>query len=224
MYKEQFSSPGRATRAQLRPTSAHRRNNPHPRLDFLYPRSVQSSHRSANALPHPLPPTDTGRPLFPPVRHLSFHSPVTTCPDSSLNTVNTEKPQHIMPPVNGSTVEALPSAHRLQKLQLVEPPASTEPQLHAAVKNPQRKIDYQRNVHVFSAQHPRKHAGAQPPTRPQTGNPHATPYHSPHKQYQRCCSNSSLDYSGCYSCFHVVKPYQAGHYIIHPEFVSEGLY
>lgn len=30
--------------------------------------------------------------------------------------------------------------------------------------------------------------------------------------------------SGCYSCFHVVKPYQAGHYIIHPEFVSESLY
>lgn len=30
MYKEQFSSPGRVTRTQLRPTSAHRRNNPQP--------------------------------------------------------------------------------------------------------------------------------------------------------------------------------------------------
>lgn len=30
-YKEQFASPGRAKREQLRPTSAHRRNNPQPR-------------------------------------------------------------------------------------------------------------------------------------------------------------------------------------------------
>lgn len=31
MYKEQFASPRGAKRAQLRPTSAHRRNNPQPR-------------------------------------------------------------------------------------------------------------------------------------------------------------------------------------------------
>lgn len=31
MYKEQFASPGRVKREQLRPTSAHRRNNPQPR-------------------------------------------------------------------------------------------------------------------------------------------------------------------------------------------------
>lgn len=31
MYKEQFASPGRVKREALRPTSAHRRNNPQPR-------------------------------------------------------------------------------------------------------------------------------------------------------------------------------------------------
>lgn len=31
MYREQFVSPGRVKREQLRPTSAHRRNNPQPR-------------------------------------------------------------------------------------------------------------------------------------------------------------------------------------------------
>ncbi|KAG7229758.1 hypothetical protein INR49_012554 [Caranx melampygus] len=66
VYKEQFASPGRAKRAQLRPTSAHRRNNPQPRPDFLFPRSLQPNYRSIRTQLHPTPPVDTGRPLFPP--------------------------------------------------------------------------------------------------------------------------------------------------------------
>ncbi|XP_035857698.1 uncharacterized protein LOC116034497 isoform X2 [Sander lucioperca] len=202
MYKEQFASPGRPKREQLRPTSAHRRNNPQPRPDFLFPRSLQANYRSCRTLPHS--PVDIGRPLFPPVKHLSFHSPITTFPHNYLNTANTGKPNR-MPPVNPSTAQAPPSADGLQKLQLNEPPAGFK--LHAALKNPAR-MDYQRNVHPLSAQQLRQHAGAQIRTRPQTSNPQ---HHFPGTQY----------WSGCYSCFHVVKPYQAGHYIIHPEFVSE---
>ncbi|XP_074507211.1 uncharacterized protein LOC141777128 [Sebastes fasciatus] len=210
MYKEQFASPGTMKREQLRPTSANRRNNPQPRPDFLFPWSLQPNYRSRRTPPQTSPSVDTGRPLFPPVRHISFHSPVTTCPDN--------KPNH-MPPVNPSTVPALPSADGLQKLQLTEPPSGSRFKLHAALKNPAR-TGYQRIVHPLTAQQLRQHAGAQLQTRPQTSNPQ---HYFPRTQYWRSSSGSSQDFSGCYSCFHVVKPYQAGHYIIHPEFVSECL-
>ncbi|KAK2862403.1 hypothetical protein Q5P01_001936 [Channa striata] len=122
-YKEQFASPGRVKRAQLRPTSAHRRNNPQPRPDFLFPRSLQSSYRAADTQPHPSLPVDRGRPLFPPVRHLSFHSPLTISPGNCLNTVDLGGPQH-MPPVNSEAEQALPSADRVHKLHLTEPDAA----------------------------------------------------------------------------------------------------
>lgn len=108
-----------------------------PPKDFLFPRSLQSNNRSTHALLHPLPPVDFSRPLFPPVRHFSFHGPVATCSDSYLNT--TDKTQH-MPPVNPSTVQAMPSADKLQKLQLTEPSPSTDIHLSTALKSPQRYI------------------------------------------------------------------------------------
>ncbi|KAI3370318.1 hypothetical protein L3Q82_025091 [Scortum barcoo] len=222
MYKEHFASPGRTKREQLRPTSAHRRNNPQPR-PVRARATLQPNYRSHHTLPHPSPPAVTGRPLFPPVRHLSFHSPVTTCPDNYLNTVDTGKTNH-MPPVNPSTAQALPSADGLQKLQLTEPPAGSGFKLHTAFKGPASGMDYQRTLHPLSAQQLRQHTAAQLRQRPQTGNPAAAQHHFPQAQYRRSGSNIILDHSsGCYSCFHVVKPYQAGHYIIHPEFVSECL-
>ncbi|XP_034441693.1 uncharacterized protein LOC117761697 isoform X1 [Hippoglossus hippoglossus] len=225
VYKEQFTPPSGATRAQLRPTSAHRRNNPQPRPDFLFPRSLHPSYKSTTLTQTPpSPPVDSGRPLFPPVRHLSFHSPLTTRPDNNLKTAEAGKPRH-MPPVNQAAEQALPSADRLWKLQLAEPPAGTGNSLHTALKNPQRRMDHTGNVHPLSAQQLRQHAGAPLRTRPQTSYPSAAQRHFARPQSHRSHSNSSLDYSnsGCYSCFHVVKPYQAGHYIIHPEFVSECL-
>lgn len=108
-----------------------------PFQDFLFPRSLQPNYRPSRTQLHPSPPVDTGRPLFPPVRHLSFHSPVKTCPDNYLKTAQAAKPQH-MPPVNPAAAEqALPSADRLQKLQLTEPPAGTGIQLQSTLKNPQ---------------------------------------------------------------------------------------
>ncbi|KAM3621314.1 uncharacterized protein V6R79_009360 [Siganus canaliculatus] len=218
MYKQQFASPGRVKREQLRPTSAHRRNNPQPRPDFLFPRSLQPSYRS---LPHSSPSGETGRPLFPPVKHLSFQSPVTTYPDNYVNTVDTGKTKH-MSPVTSSTLQALPPAAGLQKQQLSETPLVPGFKPPVALEN--LRMDYQRKVHPFSAQQIRHHTVAQLHPRPQTSNPLAAQHDFLQAQYRRSRSIGSLDYrSGCYSCFHVVKPYQAGHYIIHPDFVSECL-
>ncbi|XP_035487580.1 uncharacterized protein LOC118309495 isoform X2 [Scophthalmus maximus] len=222
VYKEQFASPGGAKRAQLRPTSAHRRNNPQPRPDFLFPQSLQPSYKLTHTQPHPSPPVDDGRPLFPPVRHLSFHSPVTTRPDNHLKTAEAGKQLH-MPPVNPAAVQAVPSADSLWKLQPAEPPAGPGIQLHAALRNPQRRVGYQSNLHPLSAQQPRQRGGAQLRTRPQTSEPAAAQHHFQRTRYYRSHSNNPLDHGGCYSCFQVVKPYQAGHYTIHPEFVSESL-
>ncbi|XP_071402785.1 uncharacterized protein [Centroberyx affinis] len=226
-YSEQFGSPGRGKPVRPRPSSAHRKNNPHPRPDFLFPRRLQTSHRSSRTALHPTPPVDVGRPLFPPVRHLSFHSPAPppeNKPDNTLNAVDTGKPHH-MPSVNPSTLHALPSADGLQQLQLTKPPAGTDGHFQTALRNPPRPFqpDYQRNAHPHSAQRLRQLSATHPQMGLQTSNPPAAQRHRPQTQHWRSRSNSTLDSSGGYSCFHVVKPYQAGHYIIHPEFVSECL-
>ncbi|MED6293691.1 hypothetical protein CHARACLAT_013144, partial [Characodon lateralis] len=67
-------------------------------------------------------------------------------------------------------------------------------------------------------------AGGQLQTRPQTSNPSAAPHSFARTPYRKCCSTRTQDFSDCYSCFQVVRPYQAAHYVIHPEFVSESLY
>lgn len=108
-----------------------------PYQDFLFPRNLQSNYRSHRMLPHASPPVDSGRPLFPPVRHLSFHSPLTTCPDNYLNTVDTSKPKH-MSTVKPSSVQPLPSADGLQQLQLTEPPVGSRLKLHTMLKSPER--------------------------------------------------------------------------------------
>ncbi|XP_056886269.1 uncharacterized protein LOC130524288 isoform X1 [Takifugu flavidus] len=203
MYKEQFASPGRVKREELRPTSAHRRNNPQPRPDFLFPRSLQAIYSQHRAVPQQLPPVDTDRPFFPPVKHLSFQGPVTTCPGRHLKAVNTGKPVR-MPSVNLSMLQALPSVGGVQKLQLTDPAGL---KLQEGLRSPSRS-------HAPAAQlKPRPQSSSLPPA----------PRNLPQIQFQRFGSKSRLDYSTCHSCFHVVKPFQAGHYIIHPEFVSEVL-
>uniref|UniRef100_A0A1A8AG07 Uncharacterized protein n=1 Tax=Nothobranchius furzeri TaxID=105023 RepID=A0A1A8AG07_NOTFU len=214
-YKEQFCSPGRVQRTELRPTSAHRRNNPQPRPDFLFPHNLLSLHGTARAQPYSLPPVDTDRPPFPPMRHFSFHSPVATRPDNSFNATNAGTSQN-MPPINASD--------RVQKVQLMDPPPLTAVQLPTTLKNPQNTVDHQKKATPLSAPHIRVQKGARLQARPQTNNPLAASHCFKRTHQSRgCCSNGALDFSDCYSCFHVVRPYQAGHYIIHPEFVSESL-
>ncbi|XP_061654080.1 uncharacterized protein LOC133489222 [Phyllopteryx taeniolatus] len=162
IYREQFASPGKVERMQLRPTSAHRRNNPQPQPDFLFPRSLKTlnnpSHKPLK--PPTFPPVDAGRQPFSPVTRLSFNSPVRAFPVNSVNTVGSSKAQ-LMPAINPSSVQELPSVDRQQKLS------------------------------------------------------------SPTASCVRLRSSLKISPSGCYSCFHVVKPYQASHYVIHPQFVSE---
>lgn len=100
--------------------------------DFLFPRSLRAIYSQHQAVPHQLPPVDTDRPFFPPVKHLSFQSPVTTCPDSHLKAMDAGKPVR-MPSVNPSI---LPSAGGVQKLQLTQPAADLK--LVYDLRNPSR--------------------------------------------------------------------------------------
>ncbi|CAL8381038.1 unnamed protein product [Boreogadus saida] len=52
-----------------------------------------------------------------------------------------------------------------------------------------------------------------------TNSPAAQHNHKPQPYWR----SNTLDSCAGYSCFNVVKPFQAGHFIIHPEFVSENL-
>lgn len=103
--------------------------------DFLFPRSLQAICSQHQALPHQLPPVDTDRPLFPPVKHLSFQGPVTTCPDSHQKAMNAGRPVR-MPSVNPAALQALPSVGGVQKLQVTDPPADLK--LHNGLRSPSR--------------------------------------------------------------------------------------
>ncbi|KAJ8346084.1 hypothetical protein SKAU_G00302770 [Synaphobranchus kaupii] len=70
-YKEEFRSPARGKPTRPRPSSAHRRNNPHPRPDFLLPRRLQTGC-GARQIALPQTPLDYGTRFFPPLRHLSL--------------------------------------------------------------------------------------------------------------------------------------------------------
>ncbi|XP_061784628.1 uncharacterized protein [Nerophis lumbriciformis] len=103
VYREQFASPGRVERTPLRPTSAHRRNNPQPKPDFLFPRNLKTCTKPWHRPLQPTCPVFTGRPFLPPVRLLSSYSPVKTCP---VDAAGPRRPQH-MPAINPPAVQDL---------------------------------------------------------------------------------------------------------------------
>ncbi|XP_036067843.1 uncharacterized protein LOC112145414 [Oryzias melastigma] len=136
IYKEQFRPPGKVKRAELRPTSAHRRNNPQPRPDFLFPRPLQSNYRQARALVHPLTSVDPSRPFFPPVTHSSLHNrPI----EALSNSENAGKLQSL-PAVNGNTAQEAPSSGRMQTRHPLELPSEIQ------FKSILRTTDNQRNA------------------------------------------------------------------------------
>ncbi|XP_072517356.1 uncharacterized protein [Salminus brasiliensis] len=110
-------------------------------------------------------------------------------------------PPQTQPALNAShsdlkaSVGAVPPAGWLPKPQLSD--AATARQSRPSGKSMQRKI-----------------SSSIPPIRPL----------KPVLSYSRPRSKSTPDSSGGYSCFHVVKPYKAGYYTIHPEFMSEWLH
>ncbi|KAJ8260811.1 hypothetical protein COCON_G00165340 [Conger conger] len=70
-YTEEFRCPPRGKPARPRPCSAHRRNNPHPRPDFLFPRRLQTGYGAWQTAPAQTS-LHYGSRLFPPLRHVSF--------------------------------------------------------------------------------------------------------------------------------------------------------
>eukprot|EP00063_Salmo_salar_P013364 XP_013988199.1 PREDICTED: uncharacterized protein LOC106565506 [Salmo salar] len=239
-YTEEFSSPGRGKPTRPRPTSAHRRNNPHPRPDFLLPWKLQTSHRASRSVfQGATAPVNNGRPLFPPVRHLSFqHNPdgKRAC---SLSAVEIEPPR--MPPLSPSrtTQHMLPLADWLHKPHMTDP-SIRDMQLQPLLKNIQSNMDsskllqqrpacYLTDVQCYRGDHPhssqglRRNSGIEHQNGLQNGSLPGVRHLLPQAHYRKSRSNTTLDSCGGYSCFNVVKPYQAGYYIIHPEFVSECL-
>ncbi|KAL6469828.1 hypothetical protein MHYP_G00209470 [Metynnis hypsauchen] len=185
-YSQEFSYPAQAKTTRPRPTSAHRKNNPHPRPDFLLPRKLQTGYGHRPMFPTIAPPNNAS--LFPPVRHVSVQ-----CPDGKIPQMQPAlNPSHSDSQAAEGTV---PSIGWLPKPQ----PANTTRvhQSQGSGRNMQRKL-----------------SSSIPPIRP----------FKPQLTYSRPRSKSTPDSSGGYSCFHVVKPYKAGYYIIHPEFMSEWLH
>ncbi|CAB1353975.1 unnamed protein product [Coregonus sp. 'balchen'] len=150
-YTEEFSSPGRGKPARPRPSSAHRRNNPHPRPDFLLPRKLQTSHRASRNM------------------------------DSS------------------KSLQQRPAGYL------------TDIQCNRG------------DLHPHSSQGLKRNSGTEHLKGLQNGSFPVVRHLLPQTHYRRSRSNTTQDSCGGYSCFNVVKPYQAGYYIIHPEFVSECL-
>ncbi|CAL8402720.1 unnamed protein product [Arctogadus glacialis] len=182
-YSEQFVPPGGGKPAVPRPSSPSRRNNPHPRPDFLVPLPLLSSSRSPRASVNAVP--FVGRPLFPPVRYLSFQE---TRPDNG----QTRK----LPRVSfiGSPA-TLPSAGRFQKIQSTA--AGIDNQAYPSIIRQMSASNSQRRLQS-------------------TNSPTAQHNHKPQPYWR----SNTLDSCAGYSCFNVVKPFQAGHFIIHPEFLK----
>ncbi|KAL7854082.1 hypothetical protein AOLI_G00209260 [Acnodon oligacanthus] len=210
-YSEEFSYPAQAKTIRPRPTSAHRKNNPHPRPDFLLPRKLQTGYGHRTMFPTTAPPNNA--PLFPPVRHVSVQ-----CPDGKIpQTHPVLNPSHSDSQAAEGTV---PSAGWLPKPQ----PANTTRvhQSRSSDRNMQSAV-FITSVDIrvpnvqseqplkLKEQHAMKLSSSIPPIRP----------FKPQLTYSRPRSKSTPDSSGGYSCFHVVKPYKAGYYIIHPEFLEE---
>ncbi|XP_063067023.1 uncharacterized protein LOC134458556 [Engraulis encrasicolus] len=208
-YSEEFNPRGcwRAARpSQVRPSSAYRRNNPHPRPDFLFPRKPQTvrGSRPLQQVMTPLAPlalVAPVAPLFPPVRHMSVQ-----CPED-MSAQAKQKADKEVPP----------------KVAFLSPKACVLPPADWLCKPPPDVVI--REKHQSSLQRKQgKFTGKEVQRRAQVMDPHMAPSLQalrPLVQYSRTNSKATADASGGHSCFHVVKPFKASFYIIHPEFVSE---
>ncbi|XP_062411228.1 uncharacterized protein LOC134101518 [Sardina pilchardus] len=214
-YSDEFSPSGRWRAAQPsrpRPSSAHRRNNPHPRPDFLFPRKPQTGRgprppQQATAPLTLVTPAAHGAPLFPPVRHTSVQ-----CPAEDM-------PAHIQARQKAADKEVL------QKVALHTPKVCVLPPADWLSKVPSTDAPFKEKQPTSSPQRKQgKFAGAEAQRRGQVMDPHiisSLQTVRPPAQFSRSNSKTSSDSSGGHSCFHVVKPFKASFYIIHPEFVSE---
>ncbi|KAG1928138.1 uncharacterized protein LOC120477307 [Pimephales promelas] len=196
-YSEEFSYPARVKPTRPRPSSACRRNNPHPRPDFLMPRTLQTGYGSRKHFQLAAPSTS----FLPPVRHISIQYPDEQT--GHQQTMQSSSQGDSKPPEVSSAVCTLPPAAWLLKPQQTN-------FAHATITNTQGK--YSDTDRIRSAWN--QQMDIMPSLKPFK---HQVTHH-----YRRSRSKSTADCSEGHSCFHVVKPYKVGHYIIHPEFVSEA--
>ncbi|XP_026052296.1 uncharacterized protein LOC113038821 isoform X2 [Carassius auratus] len=125
-YSEEFSYPARVKPTRPRPSSAYRKNNPHPRPDFLMPRMLQTGYGSRKYFQTTTPSTS----FLPPVRHISVQYPdVQTAHGQSMQSSSQRDSK---PPVISTAVCTLPPAAWLLKPQ-------TNNFAHATISNSQGK-------------------------------------------------------------------------------------
>ncbi|XP_057215744.1 uncharacterized protein LOC130569863 [Triplophysa rosa] len=192
-YAEEFSYPARGKPTQPRLSSAYRRNNPHPRPDFLMPRQLQTGYGSRRHYQ-----TTTPTSFLPPVRHISVQFPDVQTGESMQSSQKDSKARA------STAVCTLPPAGWHLKPQRTDIP-------HSSIINTQGKY--------LGKDHIRSQYDQKMDVMPALKNiKHQVTHH-----HRRSRSNSTPDCSKGHSCFQVVKPYKVGHYIIHPEFLSEGM-
>ncbi|KAA0719867.1 Nicalin-1 Nicastrin-like protein 1 [Triplophysa tibetana] len=113
-YAEEFSNPARGKPTQPRPSSAYRRNNPHPRPDFLMPRQLQTGCGSQRHFQ-----TTTPISFLPPVRHISVQFPDVQTGESMQSSQKDSKARA------STAVYTLPPAGWLLKPQRTDVPHSS---------------------------------------------------------------------------------------------------
>ncbi|XP_028830741.1 uncharacterized protein LOC114787121 [Denticeps clupeoides] len=228
-YSAEFRPPSRGRPARPQPSSAHRKNNPHPRPDFLLPRRLQTERGSRPLVRVKDPLVDSG-PLFPPVRHISVQCPdgVVTHTKTKLSTAEVEAAEKGS--LNSPRVCVLRRAGRINIPQAPDAALRQKQDLHSlrgsmgSAHRPGTMMTHQPIGNGLTSHHAlghRRHSGILRNTQGTQKN--ILPFR-PQTRPQFAQINSRTDSSGGHSCFHVVKPHKAGFYIIHPEFVSEWIH
>ncbi|XP_077104196.1 uncharacterized protein LOC143757094 [Siphateles boraxobius] len=159
------------------------------------PRMLQTGYGSRKHFQMTAPPTS----FLPPVRHIIQYPDEQT---GHQQTMQSSSQEDSKPPEVSSAVGTLPPAAWLKPQQTNF--------AHATITNTQGK--YSDTDRIRSARN--QQMDIMPSLKPFK---HQVTHH-----HRRSRSKSTADYSEGHSCFHVVKPYKVGHYIIHPEFVSEA--
>ncbi|XP_051537467.1 uncharacterized protein LOC127431193 [Myxocyprinus asiaticus] len=161
------------------------------------PRALQTGYGSRKHFQTTTLPTS----FLPPVRHISVQYP--DVQTAHVQPVLSSSQRDSKPPEDSSAVCTLPPAGWLPKPQRTDFPSAT------VTYTPGK---YSSQDHIRSAWNQQMNIIPS----------FKTLKHQVTHNHRRSRSKSTSDCSEGHSCFHVVKPYKVGHYIIHPEFVSEA--
>ncbi|XP_041090200.1 uncharacterized protein LOC121303503 [Polyodon spathula] len=275
-YTDDYKAPGLGRPAKGRPSSVTRRNNPHPKPGFLFPKRLPCEHGVIQDRVRQLVdnyistlspyscyhlPSCTAD-LFPPVKGVAAPQKEGRLALLMQKTQpkETDRVQLLLSPLtlpgpdfhrlgshSGSVFRA-PTAGQLNRLQGLDPRVCGSPANEKKLQTILHNIE--RTMHVSKTQDS-PHANPRPHPCPKTLrfktalDFRAIPNYEPPKVHDSCpeytkYSSSSpqpvplayqnrfrpktaVDFRCEYSCFQVVKKSQPGHYIIHPEFVSERI-